>query len=73
MGAAAKRREALAGPGLVGRLAEQAAVERDVGVDAEHARPRRRPCELEPGPRLAASVLEDDRFGVALAELLDVR
>ena len=70
VGATAKRRQAVAGLGLVGRLAEQPAVERDVGVDAEHDRPLPRP--LRPGARLAKRVLDHDLRRVALPELLDV-
>ena len=57
--------------GLVRGLAEQAAVEGDVGVDAEHDRALARAGELEPGARLAPGVLEHDLARVALAELVD--
>jgi hypothetical protein len=66
VGAAVEAADELAGVGGVARLAENVAVERHVGVGAEDEVPG-------DGDGLAARVLEGDRAGVALGELLDVR
>ena len=68
MGAARQGGERPARLPGVGGLAVDAAVERDDGVDAQDGQ-----AAAVGGGDLAAGVLERDRLGVAVLELLDVR
>jgi hypothetical protein len=71
VGATGHGLEALAGAVAVVGLAEEAAVEGDVGVDGEDDAPS--PDPLRRRPRLPAGVLDDEVGGrSAVAELLDL-